>query len=454
MLGGGGVSPMVVRCRLLGGGRRQHHSNFLTNVTDPKRKDSIAVIDSAGSVTYGELDMLSNDLVSAINSRGLLASSGNNTTIAGFNPSNRHYVVSLLAAWKCGKAFLPLCPIHPEHELRYFLEDSKAGLVLSSSHPVPVADITGLSVPALAVDSVSGTENSSQPHQPQPEHSTGGENALILYTSGTTGKPKGVMHTHAGVNAMISDLTSAWEYSSSDKILHFLPLHHLHGVLNKLLCTLHVGATVEFMPSAQAKVLWNRLATESSNLPDPVTIFMAVPTVYAKLLEYHREVMTKGSDNDKSALQRAVRAMHDMRLMVSGSAALPDNVLHAWKDLSGHTLLERYGMTEIGMGLTNPYRGPRKPGYVGKPFASVKCRIMDDHEKVISSPETPGELRIKGPTVFTEYLNRPKDTAEAFDSDGWFRTGDVAVVNEEGEYRLLGRMSADIIKVSNYSIAP
>lgn len=416
-------------------------SSFLDKVGDSARRNDIAVIDTFGSITYGELDSLSTVLAGQIQSE--LSKKNESRTIAGFNPANRYYVISLLAAWKCKKAFLPLCPVHPENELRYFLQDSSAGLILASSQPTSVVDITRLSVPTVQVDKPGIRQESTMYDRTDAV----AKDSLVLYTSGTTGRPKGVMHSQIGVDTMISDLVTAWEYSKTDKILHFLPLHHLHGVLNKLLCPLYVGATIEFLPNAHAKVIWDRLAQETHNNKPPVTLFMAVPTVYAKMLEHHREAQKSSSSADQQAQRTAVSAMERMRLMVSGSAALPDNILHAWKELTGHTLLERYGMTEIGMALTNPYKGERKPGYVGKPLPSVQCRIVDDNGSIITSPETAGELRIKGPTVFKEYLNRPKDTAEAFDSEGWFRTGDVATVSQDGDYKLLGRMSADIIKV-------
>jgi malonyl-CoA/methylmalonyl-CoA synthetase len=420
-------------------------STFLQRISDVSRKNDVAVIDSFGSVTYGELDSWSNSLASLIDSK---ATPNMGRTIAGFNPANRHYVLSLLAAWKCRRPFLPLCPVHPENELRYFLQDSSAGTVLASSHAAPVVNISALSVPTIQVD----YKDLGPAAATEPFEGNGADDALVLYTSGTTGRPKGVMHTSTGLESMMSDVVSAWEYEKKDKILHFLPLHHLHGVLNKLLCSLYAGSTTEFLPSANAEVIWASLAREASS-NQPVTMFMAVPTVYAKMLEHYRDVNKSSASAEKEALKHGVMAAKNMRLMVSGSAALPDNILHAWKDLTGHTLLERYGMTEIGMALTNPYRGFRRPGYVGKPFRSVQCRIVDDQGNIITAAETPGELRIKGPTVFKKYLNRPKDTAEAFDADSWFKTGDVAVVNEAGEYRLLGRMSADIIKVFFFEVS-
>jgi malonyl-CoA/methylmalonyl-CoA synthetase len=291
------------------------------------------------------------------------------------------------------------------------------------------------------------------------------DGALVLYTSGTTGRPKGVLHTRAGLESAIQALAQSWEYSDKDRILHFLPLHHLHGVLNKLLCIMWAGGTIEFAKSANTIQIWKRLAKDTGN--DMLTVFMAVPTVYARMLEDVRKMKTNEKMNEvtnalsPSEVERAVVAMKKMRLMACGSAALPDPIMDQWLTLSGHVLLERYGMTEIGMALSNPYKGLRRKGYVGTPLPFVECRIVGDDEKEISTPEQPGELRVRGPNVFNRYLNKQDATRESFDKEGWFKTGDTAVfivdktINEKKEkiYKLLGRSSTDIIKSGGYKLS-
>jgi malonyl-CoA/methylmalonyl-CoA synthetase len=148
---------------------------------------------------------------------------------------------------------------------------------------------------------------------------------------------------------------------------------------------------------------------------------------------------------EREALTAAVAALSRMRLMACGSAALPDSVLSSWEELTGYRLLERYGMTEMGMALSNPYKGHRKQGSVGQPLPNVTCRLVDDNGQEVG--EGPGELRVKGPNMFREYLNRADATAESFDEQGWFKTGDIAQL-EDGYYKILGRNSTDIIKVS------
>lgn len=288
--------------------------------------------------------------------------------------------------------------------------------------------------------------------------------AMIIYTSGTTGRPKGVLSTHRNVQAVTTGLVEKWEWKKEDVILHVLPLHHVHGVINKLLCPLWVGATCIMFPEFSAATVWKKLL--SSQAPR-VNVFMAVPTIYAKLMEYYDEHFTQPQ------VQDFVRAFcqENIRLMVSGSAALPVPVLEKWKSITGHTLLERYGMTEIGMALSNPLHGVRVPGSVGTPLPGVEVCIASESFRdgapsytihaqgdENSTQVTPGlegqegELLVKGPSVFREYWNRPKETADAFTPDGWFRTGDTAAY-KDGVYWIKGRTSVDIIKNGGFKIS-
>ncbi|MGE5358977.1 MAG: acyl-CoA synthetase [Bacteroidales bacterium] len=261
--------------------------------------------------------------------------------------------------------------------------------------------------------------------------------ALILYTSGTTGKPKGVVLTHATIEAQVRCLVEAWEWQPRDRILHVLPLNHVHGIVNVLTCALWSGATCELAPKFDAGAAWEALSAGR------LTLFMAVPTIYTKLVAAW-DAMPPGGRAQASAGCRA------LRLMVSGSAALPVSTLQRWREISGHVLLERYGMTEIGMALSNPLHGERRPGSVGVPLPGVDVRIVDEKGREVA-PGEPGELEVKGPGVFREYWRRPEATQSAF-QDGWFRTGDVAVF-ERGMFRLLGRQSVDIIKSGGYKIS-
>ncbi len=261
--------------------------------------------------------------------------------------------------------------------------------------------------------------------------------AMILYTSGTTSRPKGVVTTHANIAAQINSLVDAWEWSATDRILLCLPLHHVHGIINVVCCALWSGATCHMLPRFDANAVWDCIAGGG------ITLFMAVPTVYAKLIA----AWDAASPERRAELSVACSRL---RLMVSGSAALPVSTLQRWKEISGHILLERYGMTEIGMALSNPLRGERVPGSVGTPLPSVKVRLVKSRGKP-ALRGTPGEIEVRGPGVFAEYWGKPDATREAF-RDGWFRTGDTAVV-ENGIYRILGRTSIDILKTGGHKVS-
>jgi len=262
---------------------------------------------------------------------------------------------------------------------------------------------------------------------------------MMVYTSGTTGKPKGVVTTHTNIVAQVASLVAAWEWRADDWILLVLPLHHVHGIVNVLTCALWAGARCEMLPKFDAEQVWGRVAAGE------LTLFMAVPTIYGKLI-----TAWEAAAPDRRRAWSAGCAPPRMRLMVSGSAALPVQRLERWHEITGHVLLERYGMTEIGMALSNPLGGERRPGFVGTPLPGVEVRLVDEGGRPVP-PGAPGEIEVRGATVFLEYWRRPDATAAAF-RDGWFRTGDVAVV-EHGTYRILGRSSVDIIKTGGYKVS-
>jgi len=261
----------------------------------------------------------------------------------------------------------------------------------------------------------------------------------MVYTSGTTGRPKGVVTTHANITAQVLSLVTAWEWRADDAILLVLPLHHVHGIINVLACALWAGARCEMPPKFEGEQVWSRIARGD------LTLFMAVPTIYGKLIAAWEAAPAER----QRAWSKGCAPPH-MRLMVSGSAALPVQRFERWREISGHVLLERYGMTEIGMALSNPLRGERRPGFVGTPLPGVEVRLVDDAGRAVPAG-TPGEIEVRGANVFLEYWRRPDATAAAF-RDGWFRTGDVAVV-EDGSYRILGRSSVDIIKTGGYKVS-
>ena len=342
------------------------------------------------------------------------------------------YVATQWGIWRAGGVAVPLAPSHPPPELDYVIRDSDAAVVVADTELAPRLDTAPAAVRRLST----ATALAAAAPTGLPEVADT-RRAMILYTSGTTGKPKGVVTTHANLEAQVRSLVTAWEWRADDRILLVLPLHHVHGIINVLGCALWSGARCDMPVQFDPGDTWERIA--HGNL----TLFMAVPTIYHKLIAAWEAAPPQRRQTWSGGCAH-------MRLMVSGSAALPVRTLERWREISGHTLLERYGMTEFGMALSNPLVGERRPGSVGTPLPGVEVRLVAEDGTPVG-PGTSGELEVRGPGVFREYWRRPEATAAAF-RGGWFRTGDVAVV-EDGAYRMLGRASVDIIKTGGYKIS-
>jgi malonyl-CoA/methylmalonyl-CoA synthetase len=387
-----------------------------------------ALIDALGSTSYDDLLARSARLAG-----GLL---GDRTDLAeervvALVPAGADFAITQWAIWRAGGIVVPVTGAQAPREWAYVVADSRASAAVV--HPsfeafMPVARDAGLRVVLSGGGADPGRALPSVPAD---------RRAMILYTSGTTSAPKGAVLTHANVEAEIGCLIDAWGWNADDRILHVLPLNHTHGLINVLGCALWSGAVCEMLPRPDADRVWDRLAGGG------LSLFMAVPTIYRRLVAAWEAA-------DEGCRQRWSAGAARLRLMVSGSAALPVALLESWRTITGHVLLERYGMTEIGMALSNPLIGERRPGTVGTPLPRVEVRLCD--ESGAEGPEgQPGEILVKGPGVFLEYWGRPEETAGAF-LDGWFRTGDVAVV-ERGRYRILGRRSVDIIKTGGYKVS-
>jgi malonyl-CoA/methylmalonyl-CoA synthetase len=343
------------------------------------------------------------------------------------------WVVAQWGIWRAGGVAVPLPLNSPRAELEFIIDDTRASTLvfdaLAARRLSPIAAARG--VRSLSCDQLSAQQPEGLPDIASERR------AMILYTSGTTSRPKGVVTTHTNNTAQITSLVEAWEWSADDRIPLCLPLHHVHGIINIVSCALWSGAMCRMLPRFDADVVWDCIADGG------VTLFMAVPTVYVKLIA----AWDRSSPTRRASL---IQACANLRLMVSGSAALPVSTLHRWKEISGHTLLERYGMTEIGMALSNPLRGERVPGCVGTPLPGVEIQLVGENGALVP-PGTPGEIEIRGPSVFSEYWGRPDATREVF-RGGWFRTGDTAVL-EKGVYRILGRTNIDILKTGGHKVS-
>ena len=394
-------------------------------------QDRIAIIDENEQYTYKQLLEASHSVTSALLQR---QTDLTGARIAFMVPSGFEYVAVQWGIWLAGGIAVPLCTFHPLPEIKFVLEDTDAVILVfhpdfeEKLRPIkPESNIQFLSTERI----INGEKSPLSRVDLQ-------QSAMILYTSGTTSKPKGAVITHQNITSQIKTLIEAWGWTADDHILHVLPLHHTHGIVNALLCALWSGATCEMLPKFEAEKVWDKFVESN------ITLFMAVPTVYVKLISYWEESST--------AEQRKMsEACSKLRLLVSGSAALPVSIFEKWKQISGHTLLERYGMTEIGMALSNPLNGERRPGSVGMPLPGVTLRLVDDSDNQIDREDVQGEIQVRGDNVFKEYWNKPEATQAVF-KDGWFCTGDVAVV-ARGYYKILGRNSVDIIKTGGYKVS-
>jgi malonyl-CoA/methylmalonyl-CoA synthetase len=331
--------------------------------------------------------------------------------------------VATIAAIRAGAAAVPINPKAGERELAHVVSDSDPSLVLCAPGDELPAALAG--VPRLDVS----VDASGDGFPPEPDPETP---ALVVYTSGTTGLPKGVLVPRRAIATNLDALAEVWDWTAADVLVHGLPLFHVHGLVLGTLGPARLGCRVvhvgRFTPEA--------VATE---LAAGGTMLFAVPTMYHRLAAAAEQDATVGA-----ALGRA-------RLLVSGSAPLPAREHERIERLTGQRIVERYGMTETLMNCSVRASGDRRPGYVGLPLPGVELRLVDDDGAAIEEPETIGEVELRGPNLFLGYLNRPDATADAH-RDGWFRTGDLAARAGDGYVRIVGRRSTDLIKTAGYRV--
>lgn len=344
-------------------------------------------------------------------------------------------VVALyLACLRAGLVFHPLNDDYRREELAFLLGDAEpaltvcdpqsaslfAGLLPAGRHLLTLADNGAGSLTERAAHCAPAFDTVARSKD---------DLAILLYTSGTTGKPKGAMITHGNLATNAAALVDAWGFSASDRLLHALPLYHAHGLFVGLGCTLLARASMLFLPKFDA-------ATLIRHLPD-CTVMMGVPTYYARLL---RE---PGLDRE---------ACRHIRLFISGSAPLTPELFSAFEARTGQRILERYGMTETGMNTSNPLHGERRPGSVGLPLAGVEVRITDTAGQPLPAGSI-GNIELRGPNVFPGYWRAPEKTAEAFTADGFFRTGDLGCLGTDGYLDIVGR-AKDLIISGGLNVYP
>lgn len=398
-----------------------------------RHPDRTALIARGGTFSYGALLA-----ASARVARGLLQGRRDleEARVAFLAPPGFPWVALQWGIWRAGGIAVPLAPSHPAPELARVLDDADVECAVAAEELAaglaPVCRDEGKRL--LAAGALLAHPGVTPGELPEVDP---GRRALIVYTSGSTGRPKGAVWSHANLAFQARTLAQAWGFTPGDRVLHVLPLHHVHGMVNALAVPLWAGASCEMLSGFDATRVWETFARGG------VSVFMGVPTLYRRLV-----AAWEGLDPERrGALARAAAGL---RLAISGSATLPVDLLERWREIAGGTLLERYGMTELGMVLSNPLEGPRVPGAVGRPLPGVEVRLVDEAGRPSGTGEA-GEIEVRGSGVFREYWRRPSATAAAF-RDRWFRTGDLAVA-EGGVYRILGRLSTDIIKSGGYKLS-
>ncbi|XP_023951373.2 malonate--CoA ligase ACSF3, mitochondrial [Bicyclus anynana] len=493
----------------------------------------VALQDDFGTYTYAALyeaaTALSKDIAAQL-------SGETEYTISYMCSNDASHIVVQWAIWMTGNIAVPLTPLHPAEMLKYYITDSGSKLIicLQDYEKIlrPVSE--ELAKPLLVVyrpkdgtddqgkggQGIDGQGIDSQSNDDELKEILrrmklgkddqmkdfsisdvgpsniwyGGTEAMLIYTSGTTSKPKGVVWTHRMLSTQISSLHAAWQYCAQDVVLHTLPLHHIHGQLNSLNASLAAGARIRMLPSFVSHSVWARLLGTGEREDARVSVWHGVPAMYARLAADYDKMFADKKTRDYVRATLSAR----MRLMCAGSAALPESLFKKWEEISGMRLLERYGMSECGMALSNPYRPVegRTLGCVGLPLPGVSARLAAatdnglDPLVTVESPDPDtqisvdrlgltsnkesyegtwktsvaehklskdgvfeGELLLKGPAVFSRYWNRaPQLESPDFTDDEWFRTGDTASFSDN-KFKILGRTSIDIIKTGGYKVS-
>jgi malonyl-CoA/methylmalonyl-CoA synthetase len=384
--------------------------NQLFDLSLCQRGDEIGLEWQGRSFTFGEIGARARRTANALRSRG-------------FQPGDRlcvqlangiELIDLYLACLRLGVIFVPINVLYRQREVAHILHDAAPRLFVTRDNLDELTSEAG----AASDDCAAVTLDGDSP-------------AALVYTSGTTGASKGATLTHNNFAANAVNLLACWQIAAADRFLLALPLFHVHALGNGLHCWMISGCRMRLLERFEHQ----RAAAEFLDFRP--TLFFGVPTIYTRLLETRPDI--------------ARTVGRSMRLFVSGSAPLPPQVLQDFHALFGHTILERYGMTETLMNISNPYAGERRQGSIGFPLPGVSVRLLDETGAAVAPGET-GELYLKGPNVFAGYWKKEEATKAAL-QDGWFRTGDLASVSPDGYYTLRGRRS-DLIIYGGFNIYP
>jgi malonyl-CoA/methylmalonyl-CoA synthetase len=411
-----------------------HLANVLRQATNSMPDKVFATLDDQSVVTYSALFANAEKMANALQKLGV--EPGDRVAIqAGKSIAMLEVYLGTLLA---GGVFLPLNTGYTLSEIEYFLSDATPKVFIADSQAVNhmddvktrcgVSAILGLSEDGLSGSLISERDSASQSFTCVSRDKS--DLAAILYTSGTTGRSKGAMLSHGALASNAKTLADYWAFTPEDTLIHALPIFHIHGLFVAINITLVVGSSLRFMARFDAEQIIEAMPS--------ATVLMGVPTFYTRLLR------------SEKLNQQSVSTM---RLFVSGSAPLLSETHTLWQQKTGHAILERYGMTETNMNTSNPYQGARRPGTVGLPLPGVQVRICDPDNGQELPDGSVGQIEVKGPNLFSGYWKMPEKTAQEFNDQGWFLTGDLAVKDQDGYISIVGR-SKDMIITGGYNVYP
>ncbi len=383
------------------------------------------------TITYGDLERAAARLATLLKVEGVAPGD----RVAVQVRKSAENVFLYIACLKAGAVYLPLNTAYTDSELDYFFGDAEPRMIVCSPERAGGIRSLGSTKDATihTLDAEGGgslTQTAARiSDDSQPVQRVAADLAAILYTSGTTGRSKGAMITHGNLRANAETLIEAWGISGDDVLLHALPIYHVHGLFVALNTCLMSGAEILFHQKFEADAALDDLPRS--------TLMMGVPTLYTRLLASSR------LDTDRC---------RNMRLFIAGSAPLLDETFRAFESRTGHAILERYGMTETGMLCSNPLNGERRPGTVGPPLADVDVRVASESGEIVD-PGDVGILEVRGPNVFSGYWRMPEKTREEFRDDGFFITGDISRIDEDGYVHIVGR-AKDMIISGGFNVYP
>jgi malonyl-CoA/methylmalonyl-CoA synthetase len=391
----------------------------------PDHRAQVAIETASGrTISFEELETESAKIANLLVQKGLQP--GDRVTVQ--IEKSPEGVFLYLACLRAGLVYHPLNTAYKRSELAYFLGNAEPSAIICSAHfldmmsDLAAAQGIGL-VLTLEADGSGSLMSGSGDCSEQFDTVARDEDdmAALLYSSGTTGRPKGIVLTHGNLSANALSLVDIWGFTSGDVLLHALPIFHVHGLFVAINCALVSGCRMIYLPGYDPKQIMHYL-------PDS-TVMMGVPTYYTRLL---------------AEQQFDKKLCASMRLFISGSAPLLEETFHEFEQRSGHIILERYGMSETSMNTSNPLEGERKAGTVGLPLPGVSVRIVDENGSALPAGET-GDLQVKGPNVFSGYWRMPEKTAEDFTADGFFNTGDKGLIDSDGYVSIVGRAKDMVI---------